>query len=291
MARISYSQFSQWVQCPHKWKLQYIDGYGQFKGNIYTIFGSAMHECIQLYLRVMYAESIKKANELPLDELLMDEMKKQYLETKENLEDDDEVLSSAEELKEFYFQGVQILDDFKKKRAQYFSKKGYSLAGIERPLNYKLPKNINFVGFIDVIIRDEIRDRLKIIDIKTSTMGWNKWAKADKNKSNQLLLYKQFYSKQFNFPIDKIDVEFFIVKRKLYENLDFPQRRIQTFVPASGTPSINKVNTSLKEFIDECFDEEGKHNEQHIFKKIVSTKNCKYCEFKDKPELCDRKAN
>ena len=151
MARISYSQFSQWVQCPHKWKLQYIDGYGQFKGNIYTIFGSAIHECIQLYLRVMYAESIKKANELPLDEFLMDEMKKQYLETKESLEEG-EVLSSAEELKEFYFQGVQILDYFKKKRAQYFSKKGYSLAGIERPLNYKLPKNLNFVGFIDVII-------------------------------------------------------------------------------------------------------------------------------------------
>ena len=81
------------------------------------------------------------------------------------------------------------------------------------------------------------------------------------------------------------------MKRKLYENLDFPQRRIQTFVPASGTPSINKVNTSLKEFIEECFTDDGKHNEQHIYKKIVSTKNCKYCEFKDKPELCDRKKN
>ena len=215
MGKISYSQFSKWVECPYAWKLDYVDKQRTFKGNIYTIFGSAVHECIQLYLRVMYAESIKKANELPLDEFLMDEMKKQYLETKENF-DDDEVLSSAEELKEFYFQGVQILDYFKKKRASYFSKKGYSLAGIERPLNYKLPKNLNFVGFIDVIIRDEIRDRLKIIDIKTSTMGWNKYMKADKNKSNQLLLYKQFYSKQFNFPIDKIDVEFFIVKRKLY---------------------------------------------------------------------------
>ena len=118
--RISYSQFSQWVQCPHKWKLQYIDGYGQFKGNIYTIFGSVIHECIQLYLRVMYVESIKEMqNELPLDEFLMDEMKKQYLETKESLEEG-EVLSSAEELKEFYFQGVQILDYFKKKKGSIF---------------------------------------------------------------------------------------------------------------------------------------------------------------------------
>ena len=289
MARISYSQFSQWVKCPHKWKLEYIDGYGQFTDNIYTMFGSAIHECIQAYLKVMYADSIKKANELPLDEMLMLEMKKNYLEAKDKFEG--EQLTNSEEMKEFYFQGLQILDDFKKKRAQYFSKKGYELVGIEKPLNYKLPNNINFVGFMDVVIKDNIRDRIKIIDIKTSTMGWNKWAKADKNKTNQLLLYKQFYSKQYNFPIDKIDVEFFIVKRKLYENMDFPQRRIQTFVPANGTPSLNKVNLSVKEFIDECFDEEGKHNEQHIYKKIVSTKNCKYCDFRDKPELCDRKPN
>ena len=286
MARISYSQFSQWVQCPHKWKLQYIDGYGQFKGNIYTIFGSAIHECIQLYLRVMYAESIKKANELPLDEFLMDEMKKQYLETKESLEEG-EVLSSAEELKEFYFQGVQILDYFKKKRASYFSKKGYSLAGIERPLNYKLPKNLNFVGFIDVIIRDEIRDRLKIIDIKTSTMGWNKYQKADKNKTNQLLLYKHFFAKQRDISVDKIDIEYLILKRKLYENLQYPQKRIQTFSPASGKPSVNKVMKRLQEFMDDCFDESGNQILKE-YTKIASTKNCKYCEFKDKPDLCDR---
>jgi|TARA_B100000497_G_C7649348_1_gene390583 hypothetical protein len=288
MARISYSQFSQWVQCPHKWKLQYIDGYGQFTDNIYTMFGSSIHECIQLYLKVMYSDSIKKANELPLEEVLMLEMKKNYLEAKDKFE---EQLTNPEEMKEFYHQGCQIIDDFKKKRGQYFSKKGYELVGIEKPLNYKLPNNINFVGFMDVVMKDTIRDRIKIIDIKTSTMGWNKWMKADKNKTNQLLLYKQFYSKQYNFPIDKIDVEFFIVKRKLYENMDFPQKRIQTFVPANGTPSLNKVNVSLKEFIDECFTDEGKHNEQHIYKKIVSTKNCKYCDFKDKPELCDRKKN
>ena len=216
------------------------------------------------------------------------EMKKNYLEAKDKF---DEQLTTPEEMKEFYFQGCQIIDDFKKKRGQYFSKKGYELVGIEKPLNYKLPKNINFVGFMDVVMKDTIRDRIKIIDIKTSTMGWNKWMKADKNKTNQLLLYKQFYSKQYNFPIDKIDVEFFIVKRKLYENMDFPQKRIQTFIPANGTPSLNKVSVSLKEFIDECFDDEGKHNEQHTYKKVVSTKNCKWCEFKDKPELCDRKKN
>ena len=289
MARISYSQFSQWVQCPHKWKLKYIDGYGQFTDNIYTIFGSSVHSVLQTYLTLMYSESIKKANELPMEEMLMLEMKKNYIQAKEKFEGVN--LTNADEMNEFYLQGCEMIDYFKKKRSMYFSKKGYELVGIERPLNYKLPKNINFVGFMDVVIKDTIRDRIKIIDIKTSTMGWNKWAKADKNKTNQLLLYKQFYSKQYNFPLDKIDVEFFIVKRKLYENMDFPQRRIQTFEPANGTPSLNKVSVSLKEFIDECFDDKGKHNEQHTYKKIVSTKNCKYCDFRDKPELCDRMPN
>ena len=289
MARISYSQFSQWVQCPHKWKLKYIDGYGQFTDNIYTIFGSSVHSVLQTYLTLMYSESIKKANELPMEEMLMLEMKKNYIQAKEKFEGVN--LTTADEMREFYLQGCEMIDYFKKKRSMYFSKKGYELVGIERPLNYKLPKNINFVGFMDVVIKDTIRDRIKIIDIKTSTMGWNKWAKADKNKTNQLLLYKQFYSKQYNFPLDKIDVEFFIVKRKLYENMDYPQRRIQTFEPANGTPSLNKVSVSLKEFIDECFDDKGKHNEQHTYKKIVSTKNCKYCDFRDKPELCDRMPN
>jgi hypothetical protein len=237
----------------------------------------------------MYSESIKKANELPMEEMLMLEMKKNYIQAKEKFEGVN--LTTADEMREFYLQGCEMIDYFKKKRSMYFSKKGYELVGIEKPLNYKLPKNINFVGFMDVVIKDTIRDRIKIIDIKTSTMGWNKWIKADKNKTNQLLLYKQFYSKQYNFPLDKIDVEFFIVKRKLYENMDYPQRRIQTFEPANGTPSLNKVSVSLKEFIDECFDDKGKHNEQHTYKKIVSTKNCKYCDFRDKPELCDRMPN
>ena len=43
MGKISYSQFSQWDKCPQMWKLNYLDKLGTFRGNIYTIFGSATH--------------------------------------------------------------------------------------------------------------------------------------------------------------------------------------------------------------------------------------------------------
>ena len=167
----------------------------------------------------------------------------------------------------------------------YFSKKGYELVGIEVPIEYKLPKDIKFIGYMDVVLYDSVRDRYKIIDIKTSTMGWNKYMKADKNKTDQLLLYKQFYGAQHDIPLDKIDIEYFIVKRKLYEKVDFPQRRVQTFQPANGKPSINKVINNLNQFLEESFID-GEHNLEHNYIKRPSKKNCRFCEF-NQTEHCD----
>jgi len=77
------------------------------------------------------------------------------------------------------------------------------------------------------------------------------------------------------------------LKRRLYENMMYPQKRIQSFSPASGTPSINRVMSRLNEFMSDCFDESGKTIDKE-YVKIASAKNCKYCEFKTKADLCDR---
>ena len=283
MKKISYSQYSQWAVCPHKWKLNYIDELRTFKGNIHTLFGSAMHDVLQTYLTVMYNDTIKMADALPLASMLLHRMKKYYKEIVEDLHGEE--VSSQEEMQEFYEHGLAIIEWFIKKRAMYFSKKGYELVGIEVPIEYDLPNKIKFVGYIDVLMYDTVREKYKIIDIKTSTMGWNKWAKADKTKTDQLLLYKQFYGKQNDIPLDKIDVEYFIVKRKLYDKVDWPQRRVQTFTPANGTPSINKVTNNIQSFIDECFID-GKYNKEHIYRKEASKKNCRFCEF-NQTEYCD----
>jgi len=283
MKKISYSQYSQWAVCPHKWKLNYIDELRTFKGNIHTLFGSAMHDVLQTYLTVMYNDTIKTADALPLASMLLHRMKTYYKEIVEDLHGEE--VSSQEEMQEFYEHGLAIIEWFIKKRGMYFNKKGYELVGIEVPIEYDLPNKIKFVGYIDVLMYDTVREKYKIIDIKTSTMGWNKWAKADKTKTDQLLLYKQFYGAQHDIPLDKIDVEYFIVKRKLYDKVDWPQRRVQTFTPANGTPSINKVTNNIQSFIDECFID-GKYNKEHIYRKEASKKNCRFCEF-NQTEYCD----
>jgi len=274
MARISYSQFSQWDKCPYTWKLNYVDKAETFKGNIYTLFGSAIHETIQAYLVCYYERTIKEADSLPLDEILMYRMKENYKQSKERHGDEFEV--SKEEMAEFYEDGINIINEFLKKKTSYFSKKRTELVGIEMKLNYDLPNKMKFNGYMDVVLHEKKTGRIKIIDIKSSTMGWNKYMKADKNKTNQLLLYKYFLSKQLEISIDKIDVEYLILKRRLYENIIYPQKRLQAFTPASGKPSINKVMKRLQEFIDECFDDKGKII-SHDYEKCEKHKKCRSC--------------
>ena len=281
MNKISYSQLSMFTECPLRWKLNYVDDLSIFEYNIYLIFGTAMHEVLQTYLEVLYHDSAKNADLLDLNEMLRDKLIEQFKIAEES---DGKAPCTKEDLQEFFEDGVAIIDFVKKRRNDYFGKRGFKLIGCEVPINVMLKKDIKMVGYLDVVILDEIHNTIKIIDIKTSTRGWNKWQKKDENKTQQLLLYKQFYSKQYNHPIENIEVEYFIVKRKLWENFDFPQKRVQKFSPASGTVSMNKVAKKLKAFMDEAFDEEGKHIIKEYETKS-SKKACRWCEF-NQTEYC-----
>lgn len=275
MNRISYSQLSMFTECPKRWKLNYIDKLRVFESNIYLVFGTAMHEVLQTYLEILYNDSAKNADLLDLNEMLRDKLVEQFKIAEES---DGKAPCTKKDLQEFFEDGVAIIDFVKKRRNDYFGKRGFKLIGCEVPIEVMLKKDIKMVGYLDVVILDEIHNTIKIIDIKTSTRGWNKWQKMDENKTQQLLLYKQFYSEQYNHPIDKINIEYFIVKRKLWENTDFPQKRVQKFVPASGKPSMNKVAKRLDLFLENAFDDEGKHKTDKIFA-LPSKKACKWCEF------------
>ena len=279
--KISYSQLSMYGDCPLRWKLNYVDDLRIFESNIHLIFGTAMHEVLQTYLEVMFNDSIKNADLLPLEEMLKDKLIEHF---KSRKEEEGKEPCTKEDLQEFFQDGVDILDFFRKKRGDYFQKRQYELIGCEVPIGVMMKKDIKMVGYLDIVLKHVPTDTITIFDIKTSTRGWNKWMKADKNKTQQLLLYKQFYSKQYNHPIDQIEVEYFIVKRKLWENLDFPQKRVQKFSPASGTVSMNKVNKGLNLFLENAFDDKGEYKNDMIA--TPSKKSCRFCEF-NQTEYCN----
>ena len=75
------------------------------------------------------------------------------------------------------------------------------------------------------------------------------------------MLYKYFFSKQYNIPIESIDIEFFIVRRKVYLDGEYPQKRIQTFTPASGKNKVNKATKNLDDFLNKSFNLDGTYKD------------------------------
>ena len=260
---ISYSQYSMYKQCPHKWKLHYKDKINQRDTSIYLVFGIAIHEVIQDYLEVFYNISKVKANEIDLESSFQEKFIEAY--QKQYKDNNNEHFSDAVQMMEFFEDGVEILNFFKKRIGGYFSKRGNYLVGIELPIIYapnKMKNNLLYTGFLDVVLYNENSDEFTIIDIKTSTRGWTPRMKKDEHKQFQLILYKQYFSDLYNIPLEKINIKYFIVKRKLWEKSDYPQTRIQEFRPASGKIKLNKAKRAILSFINEAFNSDGKIKEQ-----------------------------
>jgi len=125
---------------------------------------------------------------------------------------------------------------------------------------------------LDIVLYNENSDTFDIIDIKTSTRGWHDKMKKDEGKQFQLILYKKYFSELYGIPLDKINIKFFIVKRKLWEESDWQQTRIQEFSPPSGKIKLGRATRAVDDFMNKVFTPEGKIKEQHY------PCTCRYCE-------------
>ncbi len=278
MARVSFSQYSMWSSCPQQYKLNYIDGLSQSTSNIHSVFGSAMHETLQEYLSRCLRISKSQADKgMDTKAFLKEKMREMYL--KESNEGKDPICTK-EELVEFLEDGNLILDYFQKSKNfnNFFSLKYDELVAIEQPINTKIREHINFLGFIDLIVRSKFDGKYRIIDFKTSTSGWSKYQKKDPTKNAQILLYKKFYSEMLGVSMDMIDVEFIILKRKVSDNTEYHIPRISRHVPANGKPSINKAWNEFNLFVDNVFNPDGTYRTDVKYMKKPS-KLCGWCEF------------
>lgn len=280
---VSFSQYSIYKNCQHQWYLNYVKKLQPFKPSIHLIFGTAFHETLQNYLQVMYDTSATEADKIHLPTYFKTKLIELY---KENSEAGH--FSTPEELNEFYEDAIAILDFFKRNRGLFFSKKKTKLVGIEIPIMAPLLEGyetIKMKGFIDLVIYDEDLDKYKIYDIKTSTRGWSDYEKKDQTKINQILLYKRFFSMLKGVPEDKIDVEFFIVRRRINESLEYAPGRVQQWTPANGVKKVKDAVEDIQNFVKDVFTIDGEYIEKNYPKNI---NKCKFCPYLDRPDLCDR---
>jgi hypothetical protein len=300
---VSFSQYAMWLKCPFQWKLSYMDKLSTWDDSINTAFGKAIHTVLQNFLNVLYTKGAIEAEAIDCvgqfnteyDKEIKtireketkgreEEKKKALSENREHVELPSEFIDV--EIEEFRVDGKNIIDYFVSHsvRSKHFPSKIYEIVGIELPLNIPIRGGtIIYKGFLDIVLREKSTGKIRILDFKTSTFGWNKYQKADRTKLDQLLLYKRFYNQVYKTPLSDIEVEFIILKRRLYEDLAFPQQRIQRVAPPDGKMSLKMVEESFLDFINECFDAHGEYNKESPFGKNPgkAKKNCKYCSFKD----------
>jgi hypothetical protein len=277
---ISYSQLSSFATCEKQWYLTYVRKLAPYQPSIHAVFGTAMHETIQSWLDVLYNDKVKTANEMDLDALLYENMIKAYKGQK--AQNGHEHFTNQEEMNMFFLDGKHILDFLKKKRGAYFSTKGVYLAGIETLLYQELRPGVVFKGLVDLVFYDERVDEWTIMDIKTSTSGWNKFAKNDDKRKSQILLYKEFFSRQFNIPIEKINVEYFILKRKVPKDVEFAsmQKRVQEFKPADGPRKMKQAVALMENFVKTAVDMDGDYIDKEYLPS-PSKSACMFCAIKE----------
>jgi hypothetical protein len=281
---VSYSQFSMWSKCPHQWYLTYVEKKQPYQASIHTVFGTAFHETLQQYITVMYEQSGAAADKIDLDAVFQERFREVYaIEYKAA----GTHFTNAEEMADFFDDGIAMLKWIKARRNKIFTIRRMKLLGIELPLLLKVANNIYYKAFIDFALYDEDLNKVYIYDIKTSTRGWSDSEKRDDQKTAQVLLYKEYFAKQFGWDVEQIEVEFFIVKRKIYEKAEYPIPRVQSFKPASGKTKRRQTIDNFQEFIKDCFDEVGKPQIKSYLKNI-GEKSCKWCPYNNSQDLCNK---
>jgi hypothetical protein len=273
---VSYSQYAMWLKCPFQWKLSYMDYLAPYEASLNTAFGDGIHHALQVFLTTLYEKSAVEADALDtfalfkvgFDEALK-RVKNPDLTEIAEFEEDARVMLG-------HVTGPAI-------RNKHFPSRVYEVVGVELPLEIPIRGGkITYKGYLDIVLRDKKTKKILILDFKTSTYGWNKYQKMDRTKLDQLLLYKRFYNQVYGTPMSDINIEFFIMKRKLYEDVAFPQQRIQRITPPNGKICMCEVEKTFLEFINECFTPVGEFNREHQFLKNPGKgkKYCKWCLFK-----------
>jgi hypothetical protein len=283
LRKVSYSQYAMWSTCPQQWRLSYVDGLKPDDQSIHTIFGTAIHETIQTWLEKHYNGTPIQAKVFDTDTFLKERLIAGFTEAIIVKDEKKIFVCDQKTLMEFYADGLAIVNYVKRHKEMFFPSKGYELLGVEIPLEVVLNPHLRYVAYLDIVIRNKKTGVITILDLKTSKSGWF-YEKKDPKKINQLLLYKKFFSDVYGVELDQIEVQFVILKRKVNATSEW-SKRVSTFDPSQGNPSIKKAVASFETFLSETFDPNGFPRVTNL-KPTPSESNCRFCPFKQRKDLC-----
>ena len=193
---ISYSEFSSFKNCQHKYYLTYKLKLAQTESE--TLFlGNLIHSCLEII-------AVNKIYDL---KSVFSKAFKDNLEKKED-EDFKKIVNNNYNN---YYNIFCLID----KKLDFHNRfKDYKVVCVEYKLyNFLFEYNDidwYFKGYIDLIIYDEKNDTYIFIDWKTANKPWDLKKKIlDKDFVAQINLYKYFYSKENNINFNNIKTKYY----------------------------------------------------------------------------------
>lgn len=264
---ISYSEFSKYMECPHRHLIEKYLKLAEQPPSIHLYFGSAIHEAIEYGIR----------EGLTLGQRIIHFKAYFTKEMIDNMRDTDDYY----EMNNFIEQGENIIKILSTEKIV----NKYDIVGVEEDLYENLYGNFYFKGFIDLIVRDRDTGRYIIIDWKTSSQAWNVKTKVkDKVFVSQMRFYKFFYGRKHNISFDQIDCKYIVLNRlKDKKNISKGFGEMQT---VEMKFSEEDIMDSLKQ-LTEAIRDIHKKNTFPKSKIEHSRNNCFFCPYKNGHNLCN----
>jgi len=218
---VSYTQYRTYGECSRRYRLRYKERIKLEEDVIYLDFGDAIHLGMENF--------VGKENEVDPLKIYDDRIK--LLTDEYNNPPDEEELLDLRGLASDYYEVIHefLLETFPS---------GFEVIHRELELMEEVEgREKKFTGFIDLIIKTKA-GRYVIIDWKTSKKDWHPKKREDPEVYNQLLLYKYFFNKKCDIPLDIIDT-YFVLLRK-----DKPREPTAVKIESSES-AVNKAYKSL----------------------------------------------
>ena len=253
---ISFSEYSILQGCTHRHKIQYMDKV-RTPGGPALYFGSLIHEALEAivnqkeYTNIQFEKKFKQATIKFANEL-------KYSKNAEFIK----IRTSFREshVKKMLKCGPLLLDILRD-----FNWQDYNTIGTEIPLYTDLVENKHFKGYIDWVYKKD--NIYYIADFKTSEKGWGPYNRKDMLKRTQLLLYKWFFAKTNNIPLEQIKTQFIIIKWTGKTN------NIEFFDIPSTNKKVQKVVANLEQIAVMLL-----RDKRVIMKNRAS---CRFCPFEN----------
>jgi len=262
---VSFSEVKHWKECPYRHKLMYVDKIDMNKPSPYLDFGTAVHAGCELLIEGKPLEKNKLLSDIR-------EAWKKY-----DFDNPEWIASQPDWYKKQYAplnEWCQWAENMWEEVIPFLDKEfpGWETVKAEEELYEDIEGfDIKFKGFIDAVIKVPNKKGdgwiYWILDWKTANAyGWRRQKKQDILMTAQLILYKHFWSRKHNIPLNDIRCGFILLKRG-----GKPGNMCDIVNVSVGPKSLDKGLKIMRSMIK---------NVQKQFS-LKNRNSCTYCPYKD----------